>query len=104
MEVVMSKLIPTPTIGEILNEEFLKPLDISAYRLAKDIAVPVSRIQDILKNKRKITADTSLRFAKYFNVSDDFFINIQTEIDIRNEKVKLEQTIKNIKPVPIFAN
>ncbi len=43
----MSKLIPTPTIGEILNEEFLKPLDISAYRLAKDIAVPVSRIQDI---------------------------------------------------------
>lgn len=100
----MSKLIPTPTIGEILNEEFLKPLDISAYRLAKDIAVPVSRIQDILKNKRKITADTSLRFAKHFNVSDDFFINIQTEIDIRNEKVNLEQAIKNIKPVPIFAN
>ena len=95
----MKNFIPTPTISEILTEEFLKPLDISAYRLARDIAVPVSRIQDILKGKRKITADTSLRLAKYFNVSDDFFLNIQTEIDIRNEKIKLESTIQNIHPV-----
>jgi len=101
----MKNFIPTPTISEILTEEFLKPLDISAYRLARDIAVPVSRIQDILKGKRKITADTSLRLAKYFNVSDDFFLNIQTEIDIRNEKIKLESTIQNIHPVatPVIA-
>lgn len=101
----MKNFIPTPTISEILTEEFLKPLDISAYRLAQDIAVPVSRIQDILKGKRKITADTSLRLAKYFNVSDDFFLNIQTEIDIRNEKIKLESTIQNIHPVatPVIA-
>lgn len=101
----MTHFIPTPTIGEILTEEFLKPLNISAYRLAKDIAVPVSRIQDILKDKRKITADTSLRLAKYFNVSEDFFLNIQTEIDIRNEKIKLEPTIQNIQPavVPVMA-
>lgn len=92
-----------PTITEILTEEFLKPLNISAYRLAKDIAVPVSRIQDILKGKRKITADTSLRLAKYFNVSDDFFLNIQTEIDIRNEKIKLESAIQNIQPVVVPA-
>ena len=99
----MKNFIPTPTISEILTEEFLKPLDISAYRLARDIAVPVSRIQDILKGKRKITADTSLRLAKYFNVSDDFFLNIQTEIDIRNEKIKLESTIQNIRPVAVPA-
>ena len=99
----MKNFIPTPTISEILTEEFLKPLDISAYRLARDIAVPVSRIQDILKGKRKITADTSLRLAKYFNVSDDFFLNIQTEIDIRNEKIKLESTIQNIHPVATSA-
>ena len=101
----MKNFIPTPTISEILTEEFLKPLDISAYRLARDIAVPVSRIQDILKGKRKITADTSLRLAKYFNVSDDFFLNIQTELDIRNEKIKLESTIQNIHPVatPVIA-
>lgn len=99
----MKNFIPTPTISEILTEEFLKPLDISAYRLARDIAVPVSRIQDILKGKRKITADTSLRLAKYFNVSDDFFLNIQTEIDIRNEKIKLESTIQNIQPVAVPA-
>ena len=99
----MKKLIPAPTIGEILTEEFLKPLNISAYRLAKDIAVPVSRIQAILKDKRKITADTSLRLAKYFNVSEDFFLNIQTEIDIRNEKIKLEPTIQNIQPVVVPA-
>ena len=95
----MKNYIPTPTISEIIIEEFLKPLDISAYRLAKDIAVPVSRIQAILKDKRKITADTSLRLAKYFNVSDDFFLNLQTEIDIRNEKIRLEHTIQNIQSV-----
>lgn len=99
----MKNFIPTPTISEILIEEFLKPLDISAYRLAKDIAVPVSRIQDILNNKRKITADTSLRLAKYFNVSDDFFLNMQTEIDIRNEKIRLEHTIQNIQPAVASA-
>ena len=99
----MTNFIPAPTIGEILTEEFLKPLNISAYRLAKDIAVPVSRIQDILKDKRKITADTSLRLAKYFNVSEDFFLNIQTEIDIRNEKIKLEPTIQNIRPAVVPA-
>ena len=99
----MTHFIPAPTIGEILTEEFLKPLNISAYRLAKDIAVPVSRIQAILKDKRKITADTSLRLAKYFNVSEDFFLNIQTEIDIRNEKIKLESTIQNIRPAVVPA-
>ncbi len=99
----MKKQIPIPTAGEILNEEFLIPLGISAYRLAKDIEVPVSRIQEILNNKRKITADTSIRLAKYFNLSEDFFLSIQNDIDIRTEKIKLKETIERIKPVAVPA-
>ena len=60
--------IETPSIGEILQEEFMIPMGLSAYKLAQDIKVPVSRIQDILHGRRKITADTSLRLAKLFGV------------------------------------
>ena len=73
----MKDIIETPKISEILLEEFMSPLGISAYRLAKDINVPASRIQDILKDKCKITVDTSLRLARYFNVSDKYFSNLQ---------------------------
>ena len=84
--------IETPTAGEILNEEFLKPLNISAYRLAKDIHVPVSRIQDILKARRKITLETSIKLGKYFGLSDTYFLNIQNNIDKRNlSKVFLDE-------------
>ena len=69
----MSDFIETPTIGEILSEEFLIPLGISAYKLAQEINVPTSRIQDILHNRRKITVDTSLRLAKFFGLSDGYF-------------------------------
>lgn len=88
--------IPTPTIGEILYEEFMAPLRISAYRLAQDIHVPTSRIQDILHNRRKITADTSLRLAKYFGVSDKYFLDMQNDIDIRNLKMELQAEISQI--------
>ena len=88
--------IPTPTIGEILYEEFMAPLGISAYRLAQDIHVPTSRIQDILHNRRKITADTSLRLAKYFGVSDKYFLDMQNDIDIRNLKMELQAEISQI--------
>ncbi len=66
----MSDFIETPTIGEILSEEFLIPLGISAYKLAQEINVPTSRIQDILHNRRQITVDTSLRLAKFLGLSD----------------------------------
>ena len=82
----MDKMIEAPTVGEILREEFMEPLDVSAYALAKAINVPTSRIQDILHNRRKITADTSLRLARYFGVSDRFFLNIQNDIDVRELK------------------
>ena len=85
----MNDYLITPTAGEILSEEFLKPLNISAYRLAMDIRVPVSRIQDILHGRRKITADTSIRLAKYFGLSDAYFLNIQNDIDLRNARMQL---------------
>ena len=93
----MENIIETPKISEILLEEFMQPLGISAYKLAKDINVPVSRIQDILKDKRKITVDTSLRLARYFNVSDKYFLNLQNDIDIRNAKMTMNNELNNIK-------
>ena len=93
----MTSYIDTPTIGEILQEEFMEPMDISAYRLAQEIHVPVSRIQDILHDLRKITADTSLRLAKYFGVSDRYFLDMQNDIDIRNLKISLAEEINKIR-------
>ena len=79
----MVKTIPTTKMSEILREEFMKPYGLSAYKLAQEIHVPNSRIQDILHDRRKMTADTSLRLAKYFGVSDQYFFNVQNDIDIR---------------------
>ena len=83
----MDKFIPTPTISEILKEEFMEPLGLSAYRLAKDIHVPVSRIQEILNGRRAISADTSLRLAKYFGVSEGYFLRLQMDADLRIAKL-----------------
>lgn len=95
----MNKMIDTPTLGEILKEEFMEPMGLSAYKLAKDIHVPVSRIQDILHGRRKVTADTSLRLAKLFGVSDRYFLNIQNDIDIRNLKKDMQSEINDIKTI-----
>lgn len=91
-------IISTPSMGEILREDFMKPMNISAYKLAKEIHVPVSRIQAILDNDRRITVDTSLRLAKYFGVSDRYFLDIQNDIDIRNLKISMKNEIDSIKP------
>ena len=88
--------ITTPTVSEILREEFMGPLGISAYRLAQAINVPASRVQDILHDRRKITADTSLRLAKFFGVSDRYFLDLQNDIDIRNLKIQLANEISKI--------
>ncbi|CCX85399.1 plasmid maintenance system antidote protein XRE family [Clostridium sp. CAG:590] len=92
----MNRIIETPKVSEILKEEFMEPLDISAYKLAREIHVPVSRIQDILHDRRKITVDTSLRLAKYFGVSDSYFLDIQNDIDLRNAKMNMEEEIESI--------
>lgn len=94
----MSK-IETPKMSEILKEEFMIPLGISAYRLANDIDVPVSRIQDILHDRRKITADTSIRLGRYFGVSERYFLNLQVDIDIRNTKPIINESIMKIRPI-----
>ena len=71
----------------------MEPMNLSAYKLAKEIHVPVSRIQAILNGGRRITADTSLRLAKFFGVSDRYFLDIQSDIDIRNLKMSMEKEI-----------
>lgn len=91
--------IETPTIGEILQEEFMEPMGISAYKLAQDIHVPTSRIQDILHGRRKITADTSLRLAKLFGVSDGYFLDMQNDVDMRNLKKTMRDELAEIKTV-----
>ncbi len=97
----MANRITTPTMGEILSEEFMIPMNLSAYKLAQCIKVPVSRIQAILKNERRITADTSLRLAKFFGVSDRYFLDMQTDIDMRQLKSSLGQVIDTIEPYSV---
>ena len=88
--------IPTITPGEILLEEFLKPMNITAYRLAKDTNVPATRISQIIKGNRRITADTALRFSKYFGNSADFWLGIQDEYDLREEKKHIAKELEKI--------
>ena len=91
--------IETPKISEILKEEFMIPYHLSAYRLAKEIGVPVSRIQDILHDRRKVTAETSIRLGRYFGLSDKYFLNLQTDIDIREAEMSIDSSVLNIVPI-----
>ncbi len=75
--------------GEILMEEFLKPMEISQYRLAKDVAVPARRINEIVHGKRSISADTALRLARYFGTSEGFWMSLQSRYDLEVEKDRL---------------
>ena len=99
----MSAYIPTPKMSEILMEEFMEPMGISAYKLAQAIHVPTSRIQDILHDRRKITADTSLRLAKFFGVSDRYFLDMQNDIDVRELKASMAAEIEQIHPYQAIA-
>ncbi len=82
--------------GEILSEEFLKPLSISGYRLSKDIGIPQTRISAILKGKRRITADTAIRLSKYFGNSAKFWLGLQDDFDLEEELSANEQVFSNI--------
>lgn len=81
--------LPPVHPGEILLEEFLKPLGISQYRLAKDVSVPPRRINEIVRGGRAITADTALRLARFFGTSERFWLNLQTRYDLEVEKDRL---------------
>lgn len=83
--------------GEILFYEFLEPLEISAYRLSKDLKIPQTRISEIIKGNRRVTADTALRLSKYFGNSAKFWLGIQDDFDIENQKQKKEAELNEIK-------
>jgi addiction module HigA family antidote len=85
--------------GEILIEEFLKPLGISAYRLSKDIGIPQTRTSMIINGNRKITADTALRLSKYFGTSAKFWMGLQNDFDLEEEQIKLGNELKEIPTV-----
>jgi addiction module HigA family antidote len=81
--------------GEVLLEEFLRPLGISQYQLAKDISVPARRINEIVHGKRSISADTALRLARYFSLSERFWLNLQARYDLEVEKDRLAQRLES---------
>ena len=91
----MAKKIRAIHPGEILYEEFLVPMKISQYRLAKDIGVSARRINEIVQGTRAITADTALRLSRYFGLSERYWLNLQAWFDIETEKDKLGNRLKN---------
>ncbi len=92
----MKSQIPNIHPGEVLKEEFLDPLGITAYRLSKETFLPQTRISEILKKKRRITADTALRFAKFFGTSAKFWLGLQTDYDLEEERIQYEQELAAI--------
>lgn len=92
--------VPYPHPGEILLEEFLKPMGISQYRLAKEIGVSQRRIGEIIAGTRAVTADTGLRLSKFFGMSDGFWIGLQMDYDAANAKESLANVLEKITPWP----
>src|SRR5712671_4423345 len=84
--------------GEILREEFLKPLGMSAYELARRLHVPAPRINDIVLERRGITADTAVRLARFFGMSEEFWMNLQLQYEVRAARQRLRRTIRKIQP------
>ena len=85
--------------GEVLNEEFLIPLNITAYRLSKDTELPQTRISQILKGKRSVTADTALRLSYYLGTSPKFWLGLQDDYDIEEESKRKKEVFKRIKRI-----
>lgn len=85
--------------GEILQEEYLEPLGVSQYRLAKVVGVPPRRINEIVHGKRGISTDTALRLARYFGTSERFWLNLQSRYDIEVERDRLAATLARIEPL-----
>jgi addiction module HigA family antidote len=99
----MKRKIAPVTPGEMLEEEFLKPLGLTKYRLAKDIGVPPQRIGDIIAGKRAITADTDLRLCKYFGLSDGWWLRSQAKYDTAMARESLKSVLKRITPCELLA-
>ena len=91
------KRIPNIHPGEILLEDFLTPMDISVYRLSKEIHIDQTRISEIIKGRRSITVDTALRLARFFGNSAEFWLNLQNHYDLEEKKKELEKDLDSIK-------
>jgi len=87
--------------GEILMKEFLSPLGISAYKLAKDTAIPHTRVSEIIKGRRRITADTALRFSKYFDTTPKFWLGLQDDFDLEEEQHLIFNELNSIETLHI---
>ncbi|TPP11692.1 HigA family addiction module antitoxin [Rhizobium glycinendophyticum] len=94
----MTDLIPNPHPGDILHEDFLKPMGLSQNALARAVNVPPRRINEIVLGKRSLTADTDLRLSRYFGVSEGFFLGLQADYDLMQRRREIEDELKRIEP------
>jgi addiction module HigA family antidote len=94
----MTDLLPNPHPGEVLLEDFLKPMGISQNSLARSVHVPPRRINEIVLGKRSMTADTDLRLARYFGVSEGFFLGLQADYDLMERRRQIESDLSSIQP------
>jgi addiction module HigA family antidote len=92
------RTVAYPHPGEILAEEFLKPMGISRYRLARELGIPATRVGDIVAGKRAITADTGLRLSRFFGMSEAFWMGLQDDFDLANVKDRIEADLDAITP------
>mgnify|MGYP001171864520 CR=1 FL=1 len=97
------KRLPNIHPGEVLQEEFLKPLGITAYRLAKETGIPQTRISDIIHEKRGITADTALRFSKFFGTTPQFWLGLQNDYDLEEQESNIGPSLNEIKSYQALA-
>ena len=97
LQTITDERLPNIHPGEVLKEEFLSPMNVSAYRLAKEIHVPETRISEIIHGKRSITADTALRFAKFFGTTAEFWLNLQNLYDLEEEENNHASEFETIK-------
>lgn len=100
---IMTELLPNPSPGEILLEEFLNPMTLSQNALARAIHVPPRRINEIVLGKRAVTADTDLRLARYFGVSEGFFLGLQTAYDLMERQRQMGDVLDTIEPRAVNA-
>ena len=96
-------VMPPVHPGEVLLEEFLRPLGVSQYQLAKAIDVPARRINEIVHGQRRITADTALRLSRYFGTSERFWLNLQARYDLETEKDRLGTILDGIRPLSVAS-
>lgn len=92
------KVMPPVHPGELLREEFLEPMGITPYRLAKDIGVPVQRVHELVHERRGVTADTALRLSRYFGMSEGYWLNAQKHYELEIEKDRIGAMLESIRP------